>query len=522
MSIQQEQEKHKHSSLSSEFTKQVKEWEARSASEDCTKIARAGKPRSLNIEVVLPELATPSSNPRKRTQTVEFVDGMEREVKVDKFGNAGQVIPSRQDRRVLQHTLRHMAREILGNDSSFHRQSNNGDYQKPHGVCMCGTSIRKDQNYSYVNYSPSRQKVHLSNLQACNLLWACPTCAAKITEKRATEIDHIIRTMKDMGYSTAFMTLTLPHTSTDELKNVQSNLANIWRKMNQHRTYRDLVKKYGIEHHIRAQEITWKFDRNGWHPHFHILFFFKNPITIIDIPKQRKEEYSKIGLEFFEVWRKIAVSLNWEEPKIQGFDFKEAQNVDDYLNKWATAQEMTKGFAKSNDKKGVFTPFSLLHLYATSFDELERAQCAVLFKEFVRAFKGARQLTFSKDLKKICNVEELEDGEITEAEPDDILIGQLSQYEIKLLNSARSEIKNNMYEKLPQSSLLVELQNNIEIWAKKFLREHDISELEKYLKSEFAKWMKGVRTRDHFQSFSYSEDETNMIDGSHEPKKYLR
>lgn len=62
---------------------------------------------------------------------------------------------------------------------------------------------------------------------------------------------------------------------------------------------------------------------------------------------------------------------------------------------WGVPQEMTKGHIKKG-RQGGRTPFALLHDYATQDDK----QAGALFVEFVRAFHGRRQLSWSKGLRK--------------------------------------------------------------------------------------------------------------------------
>lgn len=231
-------------------------------------------------------------------------------------------------------------------------------------------------------------------------------------------------------------------------------------------------------------------------------------MSIAEDRKDRKKDYDKIGLEFFNIWKRIAVSLGWDEPKTQGFDFKEATNVDDYLNKWATAQEMTKGYSKSNESKGVYTPFSLLYLYATTQDETLRKQCAALYKDFIAAFKGARQLTFSKGLKEMCGVEQIEDKDITEDKEDDLIIAKIIDWQIKFMDKARSNSVNDRYKGLPKTNLLVEIQNNVEIWAIDWLRdnERDLPKLGAYLSHMYHKWWVSIMDTEAYQAWSYSTE----------------
>jgi hypothetical protein len=85
--------------------------------------------------------------------------------------------------------------------------------------------------------------------------------------------------------------------------------------------------------------------------------------------------------------------------------------------------EMTRGHTKKG-KHGGETPFDLLRSHLA--DENDK-QAAALFREFAEAFKGKRQLVWSKGLKALFAVEEASDGEVAQrAEEESTFLGTIT------------------------------------------------------------------------------------------------
>jgi hypothetical protein len=83
-----------------------------------------------------------------------------------------------------------------------------------------------------------------------------------------------------------------------------------------------------------------------------------------------------------------------------------------YLAKWGLDKELARGDTKHGGGSG-FAPFELLRassLSGLSVDEQD--YYAGLFLEYYRAFKGRRQLTWSRGLKAVFGIGEVADEEI--------------------------------------------------------------------------------------------------------------
>lgn len=245
----------------------------------------------------------------------------------------------------------------------------------------------------------TRNKANFGNIQRCANPWACPVCASIISEGRKNEVKQAMDWWKQQGGSVLLMTLTVPHYSSTDIKQLKKDVQKAYGYlMKGTRKSQELFKKYGIEHYISAFEVT--FGQNGAHPHFHILLFVRDSVTN---PKE-----SAMRLEFYEEWANSCAKARLDEPSYEhGLDLQDGSYADKYVNKWGLEHEMTKSYMKKG-KTDSKTPFDLIRAFAATGDK----EAARLFQLYYYTFKGSRQLNWSRSLKKSSNTQEQSDQEI--------------------------------------------------------------------------------------------------------------
>lgn len=242
---------------------------------------------------------------------------------------------------------------------------------------------------------------HYGNLLTCGYVWSCPICAPKVAARRALEVEQAISKHQASGGRVLFLTLTVPHYERDDLAQLvpdfTSALSSFWSR----RSVKDALRLVGYEGSIRALEVT--NGKNGWHPHTHYLLFVDKDTVPCHIFTPLYEQWAKVVKQF------LGRDINYHGLTLelvgggrdQGGTDEDARQLARYVVKsledsvWGVPQEMTKGHIKKG-RLGGRTPFALLHDYATQDDK----QAGALFVEFVRAFHGRRQLTWSKGLRK--------------------------------------------------------------------------------------------------------------------------
>lgn len=242
---------------------------------------------------------------------------------------------------------------------------------------------------------------YYSGLAVCGSVWVCPVCASRITEGRREEIKTAVTNWTNQGGQVGMLTLTLQHNRGDRLEDLNKALKTAWRKVKGGNPWKRAREKYQIKHYITSFEVT--YGANGWHPHLHVLFFFDAVL-----PGDLLEFVSWVGARYRAY---IAKSGRYASAH-HGADFTFGdEQIGQYLAKWGIDYEMAKGHTKKS--KGGISPFELLELAGEG-----NSDAGALFVEYAQAFKGLRQLTWSRGAKDDLGVMDMDDQELSEQEPE--------------------------------------------------------------------------------------------------------
>lgn len=266
-------------------------------------------------------------------------------------------------------------------------------------VCNClKKRIDKTKNRS-VKYNESRKKAHYANVQRCGSVWSCPVCAAQITEKRRLELQAATERWKTVhSGSMLLLTLTNAHNASHSLQMLKSGQKKAMAYFFGDREGKRLFALLGRQHHITNYEVT--HGDNGWHPHHHILLFVDAALS----PSATQSIRDALAKHWINCCAKAGLPL----PNMtHGLDLKDGSYADQYVGKWGLEYEMTKGHVKKG-KQGGFTPFDLLRL---SVDDPNYGK---LFQEFALAFKGSRQLMWSRGLKALLLIVDQADEDLAQ------------------------------------------------------------------------------------------------------------
>lgn len=260
-----------------------------------------------------------------------------------------------------------------------------------------------------IRYNTSREQAHYSNVQRCGSVWTCPVCSAQISEGRRQELKKGMAHWREQGGAVYLLTLTNPHHHGDNLVQLLEGQKKALHRLWTLRKSREMFETLGKIGHITATEVT--HGSNGWHPHYHILLFFKNPINA----KSLRGFLST-------VWQNCCAKSGLKIPSIDhGVDVREGDYADKYVSKWGLEDEVTKGHSKKG-REGSLTPWDLLRLSESGCDS-----SGYLFQVFAKSFKGKRQLSWSKGLKSLLLVDEVTDEELsTETDKDSVEVKELA------------------------------------------------------------------------------------------------
>ena len=237
---------------------------------------------------------------------------------------------------------------------------------------------------------------HFSGLETCGSVWGCPVCASIIMAERASEVTTFAERYREDGGHTYMLTCTISHGLGSNLRAMRQGLAQAWRRFWQGRAAQERRRAWGIEHTVRAVEVT--HGPHGWHPHTHTLLGSSRKLTESD------------RYEMAVAWRSAvrAVLGSDHEPNLEnGVHLTETTRAE-YLAKLGleTASILTKGA-----HAGHRTSWQIMH-DAVAGDP----RSVTLWRQYTCAMHGARQLTWSRGTKRAFKIRNRTDREIVAGE----------------------------------------------------------------------------------------------------------
>ena len=327
-----------------------------------------------------------------------------------------QPLPSKQDTR----SLLFKQKDEVGRLMPTHRTR----------WCLCNKCKPDDAVGIKVKKTVKDKKATFTGLFRCDSVWTCPVCGQRILAQRGREIEKAIAMQLEKGHSVFMLTLTHSHQLGENLKEKLGLIGKALTRFFGDRAMQYVFEQFGMIGHIKALEVTHSF-ANGWHPHNHILMFsqfspdqFKNDLVAVyfdeegfikvvtpyvekRLIKQGKDHLvTHVTIEQFikHYWRKCCLAVGLGEPSYErGATLQDADKAQSYLTKFKTAQEMT---GASKVAKG-----SSRNQWQLLQDSMGGdAFAGSLFVEYAEAFKGQRQLTWSRGLKKYFNIEQVDDA----------------------------------------------------------------------------------------------------------------
>lgn len=262
---------------------------------------------------------------------------------------------------------------------------------------------------------------HFQGLQTCALSWLCSVCAPKIAERRSGEIAHAMTACQVEGGQVLMPTFTAPHQRKDSLDQTLDRIKKALRTMASWTPYRQLQERLAVAGRIIATEITHG-EANGWHPHFHELWFFDR--AGVDLVKLESELYA--------MWRKACLKVGLGEPsRKHGVVVQDGSRAAHYVSKmgnkeWGLADEIAKASSKGG-RGGSRSAWQLLDcMIDPEATQTHQKRAAGLFREYAEATKGRSQLAWSKGLKKRYAIAEMNDEELcAQIEEESVLIAQI-------------------------------------------------------------------------------------------------
>lgn len=248
------------------------------------------------------------------------------------------------------------------------------------------------------------ERAGYAGLTTCGSVWACPECSAKISARRATELDKLITWNAERGGSVGLLTLTMQHHSGHRLRALRRGLTKAWRHVTGSRGWKEAKKDIGMDGYVRAIEAT--HGEHGWHLHIHALLIFDGPVST--------EMVQVLADEVWACWSTGLAREGFSAIKEHAVDVRVGDHALERLGKYINkiVFEAVGGRWKKG-RAGGRTPFEILAngLETGLADDLE------LWLDWEQGSKGMRQLTWSRGLKGRVGVDVKTDEEVA-AESD--------------------------------------------------------------------------------------------------------
>lgn len=253
----------------------------------------------------------------------------------------------------------------------------------------------------------------LRGFETCGSPWACAVCAGKVAAGRRDEVERALdQHMADGGqvYMAAF---TMPHYAAQSARELRETISAAWKGVLGGAPWNRAKGLYQVVGVIRALEVT--HGANGWHPHLHVLFLLKGSVG--------HWQAQEFGTWLFRRWSRMIARRGYGECTAAVWRFEQCHKTTAagaYVAKWGADSEMAGGSGKKG-RGGSRSPWELLEASAEG-----DARAGRLFREYALAFKGARQLTWSRGLKERFGLVDHDDETLAEREAPAPVIAHLS------------------------------------------------------------------------------------------------
>jgi hypothetical protein len=193
-------------------------------------------------------------------------------------------------------------------------------------------------------------------------------------------------------------TYTFRHKRKDRLSDLLYEFGEAQRSMTGSRDYRSIRADYGIQHSIKALEVTYG-DRNGWHVHSHWLLFAERPLLGGGVDELKRSLYAAwgaaCGRKGLETSEAHGLDVQSTEGAIADYIAKWGHDPGEHKRPWGPEDELAKSASKAAGKGTRYTPWDLAREYAKTRSQ----HFAELFVEYALHFHGKRQLVWSRGAK---------------------------------------------------------------------------------------------------------------------------
>ena len=264
---------------------------------------------------------------------------------------------------------------------------------------------RISSDSSSVTLNRATGKARYCGVCRCENPWVCPLCAPIIQAARAEQVSSVLKWGHAEGVAFLKLAFTCAHELGDPLADLLDRQVKALRSFKGARAVRLLLREIGFIGSVTSKEATWG-PSAGWHPHQHEYWMCSRVDGVdLDLLKAKLSAQWSRACERQGLYANPAFGLylgRRKEDEIKagaesGYLTKSGTAAG-YLVKSGTAAaiELAGGAYKQASKPHKQGHLSPMELLAT-----DRPWADELFLEFYRAFKGRKQLVFSRAILRI-------------------------------------------------------------------------------------------------------------------------
>lgn len=287
------------------------------------------------------------------------------------------------------------------------------------GVQKCGR-VALFRDTPRIQLSP-RGRAYYAGVFRCGSVWECPVCMQGIAMGRAEELKALLAEHRKRGGGDVLLTLTTPHDVGDRLKPMRKAVARAWQFVQSGKQAQAIRRRFGLAW-IRGLDLT--VGASGWHPHLHTILLTPRPL--VDCPNCRHNQecrddgscghhagegcdaccqVGELARFVYARWCRSIEKAGYRTPSREhGLDVRHCR-IAKYIAKLGLGDELAKkDFKRAH--AGHRTPLQLLadihhelHIAVRQDAPTVNADIA-LWLEYARGMKGAKQLTYSRGLRK--------------------------------------------------------------------------------------------------------------------------
>lgn len=241
----------------------------------------------------------------------------------------------------------------------------------------------------------------LLGVTRCSSPWACPVCAPRIAAARAEALRPQVAELMAAGWTAHLVTLTVRHARHHQLADLWEGLGRAWSRLTSGKRWAAL-RAIGQPEYARGYDLTWS-ERHGWHPHVHLSLY---------LPPAHGDG-GDAARWVLQRWAEVLGRLGWEAAP----DAQHAVRVDDpaaaaayAVTPAAVYETLSLATKRSRTGKAGRTPFEIL---GQAVDDVQHGRrhesgSVMLWREYVAATKGKRQVTTSRGLHLRDDEEDVE------------------------------------------------------------------------------------------------------------------